>query len=235
MKHIKIAAGLAFADYGRIGEQVSEATAAGADYIHADACDMFDMPDCQLMGGPQVIRGIRPFTALPIECHAYVQSCDFNFVDEVAAAGANMLILPAEHHMGAPLVYLLARARKRGMRFGLTLCCFTPLCFVEEAVYEIDRIHIVVHGVKDTYWGYRETQLPMIERARELIDRKNPACELCVDGGILPENVHKLIAAGADVVESSRPIFRNPDGITAGIRTMRAALDAAAALRPATS
>jgi len=229
MKHIKIAAGLAFADYGRIGEQVAEATSAGVDYIHSDACDMFDMPDSQLMGGPQVIKGIRPFTMLPIECHAYIQSCDFNFVDDVAAAGANMLILPAEYHLGAPLVYLLNRARKRGMKFGLTLCCFTPLCFVEEAVYELDRLHIVVHGVGDSYWGYRETQIPMVEKAREMIDKKNPACELCVDGGILPETVHKLIVAGADVVESSRPIFKNPQGITAGVGIMRRALDAAAA------
>ena len=62
MGRIKLAAGLAFADYGRIGEQVAEAAKAGVDYIHSDACDMFDMPDCQLMGGPQVILRKSPFS-----------------------------------------------------------------------------------------------------------------------------------------------------------------------------
>lgn len=234
MSHVKIAAGLAFADYGRVGEQVAEAARAGVDYIHADACDMFDMPDCQLMGGPQVIRGIRPYTGLPIECHAYLQFCDFNFVDEVADAGANMLILPAEYHMGAPLVYLLTRARKKGLKFGLTLCCFTPLCFVEEAVYELDRLHIVVHGVGDSYWGYRKSQVPMVQKARELIDKKNPNCELCVDGGIKPDikELQPLIDAGADVVESSRPIFKHEAGIAKGVEQMRTALNAAQAKSP---
>ncbi len=227
MKRIKISAGLAFADYGKIGEQVREASIAGADYIHADACDMFDMPDCQLMGGPQVIKGIRPFTDLPIECHAYLQFCDYNFVDQVADAGANMLILPAEYHMGAPLVYLMSRARKNNMKFGLTLCCFTPLVLVEEAVYELDRLHITVHGTDDSYWAYRKTQIPMIERARKLIDERNPNCELCVDGGILPENVDKLIEAGADAVVFSRQIFQNKKGITEGVMEVRRALDKA--------
>lgn len=228
MKKVKISAGLAFADYGKLGEQVAEASRAGADYIHADACDMFDMPDCQLMGGPQVIRGIRNSTKLPIECHAYLQFCDFNFIDDVADAGADMLILPAEYHMGAPLAYMMSRTFKHNMKFGLTLGCFTPLVFVEEAVYELDRLHIVVHGVRDSYWSWRRSQLPMIERARELIDSRNPECELCVDGGIRAENVAPLVKAGADAVVNSRRIFHHENGIAAGIREMREALDSAA-------
>jgi len=233
MKHVKLAAGLAFADYGNIGAQVAEATEAGVDYIHADACDMFDMPDCQLMGGPQVIRGIRPYTKLPIECHAYLQFCDFNFIDDVADAGADMLILPAEYHMGAPLAYMLSRTVERGMKFGLTLACFTPLVLVEEAVYELDRLHIVVHGVRDKYWSFRRSQIPMVERARKLIDERNPKCELCVDGGIKPDNVAELISAGADVVVNSRRIFQHDEGITAGVKEMRSAIDAAAQGLPA--
>ena len=227
-KTVKLSAGLAFADYGKLFDQVGEASRSGADYIHADACDMFDMPDCQLMGGPQVIRGIREATELPIECHAYLQSCDFNFIDQVADAGADMLILPAEYHMGAPLAYLMSRTFKHGMKFGLTLSCFTPLVFVEEAVYELDRLHIVVHGVRDSYWSWRRTQLPMIERARELIDMKNPRCELCVDGGIKPENVAPLVHAGTDAVVNSRRIFKHEKGIAAGIREMKKALEEAA-------
>jgi len=64
MEKVKIAAGMAFVDYGNVGALVKEATEAGVDYIHADACDMYEMPQGQLMGGHQVIAGIRPYTNL---------------------------------------------------------------------------------------------------------------------------------------------------------------------------
>ena len=67
----------------------------------------------------------------------------------------------------------------------------------------------------------------MIRKARELIDSRNPKCELCVDGGILAENVAELIEAGADVVVNSRRIFQHENGIRAGVTDMRNALDKA--------
>ena len=66
MKHIKIAAGLAHVNYGRIADIVIAADKAGVDYIHSDAADMHDLKNMQLMGGHQIIEGIRPETKLPI-------------------------------------------------------------------------------------------------------------------------------------------------------------------------
>ena len=96
MKRIKIAAGLAHVDYGHIADIVKQASDAGVDYIHSDAADMHDLKNLQLMGGHMVIEGIRPYTDRPIECHAYLQSVDRLFIEKIANAGANMLILPAE-------------------------------------------------------------------------------------------------------------------------------------------
>ena len=95
MKHIKIAAGLAHVNYGNIAGAVKAAADAGVDYIHSDAADMYDLKNMQLMGGHQIIEGIRPVTDKPIECHFYTRECDRLFIEKIAAAGCNMLILPA--------------------------------------------------------------------------------------------------------------------------------------------
>ena len=73
MKKIKIAAGLAHVDYGHLADLARVATEAGADYIHSDAADMHDLKNMQLMGGHQIIDGIRKHTDLPIECHIYTK------------------------------------------------------------------------------------------------------------------------------------------------------------------
>ncbi len=229
MKKIKIAAGLAHVNYGHISAVVKEAVDAGVDYIHSDAADMHDLKNMQLMGGHQIIEGIRPVTDLPIECHIYTRTCDRLFIEKLAKVGTDMLVLPAEHFIGAPLAYIINYCREHGMKFGLTIGCYTPLSFVEESIYDIDRLHVVVHGVDDTdgqeNWGWRKTSLDLVKRARKLIDEKNPKCELAIDGGLRFDNMDLLIECNPDVVILSTAIFRDPDGITRGVEKCRAALD----------
>ncbi len=233
MKHIKIAAGLAHVDYGHIADIVKEATEAGADYIHSDAADMHDLRNMKLMGGHQVIAGMRPYTDLPIECHIYTVSMDVMFIDQIAAAGANMLVIPAEHFLGAQLAYIINWCRERGLKVGLTLGCYTPLSFVEESIYDIDRLHIVTHGVDETdgadNWGWRRSVPDLIKRARKMIDEKNPKCELAIDGGLRADNMDPLIACNPDVIVLSSAIFKDPEGITAGVKRCRKAIDESAA------
>lgn len=232
MKHIKIAAGLAHVDYGNIRGVALEALEAGADYIHSDAADMHDLKNMQLMGGHQIIESIRPHTDKPIECHIYTETMDRLFIEKIAAAGANMLIIPAEHHMGAPLAYIINYCREFGIKVGLTVGCYTPLCFVEESIYDIDRLHIVTHGVDDTdgadNWGWRKSVPDMIRRARKMIDEKNPKCELAIDGGLRYDNLEPLIECDPDIIVLSSAIFKEKEGITAGVQKCRKAIDAAA-------
>ncbi|MCI6380632.1 pentose-5-phosphate 3-epimerase [Faecalicoccus pleomorphus] len=232
MKHIKIAAGLAHVDYGHIADIVKEASDAGADYIHSDAADMHDLRNMKLMGGWQVIQGMRPFTEKPIECHIYTESMDIMFIDQIHQAGANMLIIPAEHFIGAQLAYIINWCRERNLKVGLTLGCYTPLCFVEESIYDIDRLHIVTHGVDETdghdNWGWRRSAVDLVKRARKMIDEKNPKCELAIDGGLRSDNLEPLIECNPDVVVLSSAIFKDPEGITAGVKRCRQSIDAAA-------
>lgn len=229
MKHIKIAAGLAHVNYGNIAAVVKEAMDAGADYVHSDAADMYNLKNMQLMGGHQIIEGIRPVTDKMIECHIYTTECDRLFIEKLAKVGCNMLIIPAEQFLGAPLAYIINYCREFGMKVGLTVGCYTPLCFVDEAIYDIDRLHIVTHGVDETdgqeNWGWRRSVIDMVKRARKMIDEKNPKCELAIDGGLRSDNLEPLIECNPDVIVLSSAIFREKDGITAGVQKCRKAID----------
>ncbi len=231
MRPIKIAAGLAHVDYGHLADIVKEATEAGADYIHSDAADMHDLKNMQLMGGHQIIEGIRPHTDKPIECHIYTETCDILFIEKLAQVGTNMLIIPAEHFIGAPLAYIINWCRERKMKIGLTIGLYAPLSFVEESIYDIDRLHIVVHGVDETdgkdNWGWRRSCLDLLKRARKLVDEKNPKCEIAIDGGIRADNLAPLIECEPDVVVLSSAIFKDPEGITAGFKRCAVAIQKA--------
>ena len=103
MKHIKIAAGLAHVNYGRIADLVKEVSDAGVDYIHSDAADMHDLQNMKLMGGHQIIAGIRPETDKPIECHIYTH---------VAAVCGNLV--PADSLVHVLLQAAVARLNQAG-------------------------------------------------------------------------------------------------------------------------
>lgn len=229
MKHIKIAAGLAHVNYGRIADIVAAADKAGVDYIHADAADMHDLQNMKLMGGYQIIAGIRPETKLPIECHIYTISMDKMFIEQITAAGANMLIIPAEHFIGAQLAYIINWCRERKLKVGLTIGCYTPLSFVEESIYDIDRLHVVTHGVDETdgqdNWGWRKSAVDLVARARALINAKNPKCELAIDGGLRDDNMELLLKENPDVVVLSSALFKDPEGIDKAFSKCRKALD----------
>ena len=229
MKHIKIAAGLAHVNYGNIAGIVKEISDAGVDYIHSDAAAMHDLQNMKLMGGHQIIAGIRPVTEKPIECHIYTVTMDRMFIEQIAEAGADMLILPAEHFLGAQLAYIINWCREMGLKIGLTLGCYTPLSFVEESIYDIDRLHIVTHGVDETdgkdNWGWRRSVVDLVQRARKMIDEKNPKCELAIDGGLRYNNMEKLIECNPDVIVLSSALFKDPDGIVGGYQKCRKAID----------
>lgn len=235
MKHIKIAAGMAGAfDYGDVRKNMKEALDAGADYCHSDAADMYDLRNLQLMGGHQIIRAVRSITEKPIECHLYTKDCDKLFIDKIADAGCSMLILPAENFLGAPLAYIINWCHERNMKIGLTIGCYTPLCFLDEAIYDIDRVHIVVHGAgkpakDEAYsWPWRRSVTDLIRRARKMIDEKNPECELAVDGGMKAYNLEEIVACDPDVLIFSRALYQEPEGISAGVKKVRKAIDEAA-------
>jgi ribulose-phosphate 3-epimerase len=225
MSKVKISASMSHMDYGHLYDQIAEASTAGVDYIHLDAADMTSIPNHELMGGGAgLVEGIRPATSLPIEVHTHVHGATPTFINGLADAGANMIILPAIYYLDANIIHLIQTCHDRGMKFGLTITMGAPLCLVDEAIYWLDRLHIHTHDAKPGI-PLRETAMPMIRRAREMIDQRKLTCELACDGGITPENLYKCVDAGTDVVVMGRQIFKAEDGITAAVKRIHVAID----------
>ncbi len=233
MKHIKIAAGMAWCfDYGAVRENMKEALDAGCDICHSDAADMHDLKNQQLIGGHNVIKAVREITDKEIECHLYTKDCDRLFIEKIAKAGCTMLIIPAENFIGAPLAYIIGYCQEFGMKVGLTIGCYTPLCFLDESIYDIDRVNIVVHGAGkapegESKWAWRRSSINLIRKTRKMIDECNPTCELAIDGGIRPENLAPIVECNPDVLIFSSALYLDPEGITAGVKKCRKAIDEA--------
>jgi ribulose-phosphate 3-epimerase len=224
-KRIKIAAGLSAANFGNLGEEVAQATAGGADYIHMDAQDMVShLPYLALVGGPQMLEGIRPYTKLPIEVHANVEGLNELILDAWMDAGADIITLPMERYFGHRLPIMIRKMKERGVKLGLTVSPGVPLDFCYEAIEWADRLIVYTREIV-TDVGIRTRAVDTVRRARELIDKEHPETELMCDGGINLDDFRPLVDVGVDVLEFSRPVFADPRGVEAAVRDIRTTLD----------
>ncbi len=144
-----------------------------------------------------------------------------------------MLILPAENFLGAPLAYIINWCHELNMKIGLTIGCYTPLCFLDEAIYDIDRLHIVIHGAGkppkgEQTWAWRRSALSLVRKSRAMIDECNPECELAVDGGIRVHNLDPIIECNPDVLIFSSALYEDKDGIGAAVKKLRKVIDESA-------
>lgn len=216
MSAIALAPSILSADFARLGEQVAEVEAAGADRIHIDVMDGHFVPNITI--GPLVIRALRRVTRLPLEAHLMITEPD-RYLEAFAEAGANGLTVHVEGaiHLHRTLESIV----KLGRRVGLALNPATPATVLDEVLSELDLV--LVMTVDPGFGGqdFIASTVPKIRRIRELIDRVRPACELEVDGGIHPETAPLVVEAGARVLVAGSAVFEDPAGVRAGMQRLR--------------
>ncbi|TMA63502.1 MAG: ribulose-phosphate 3-epimerase [Deltaproteobacteria bacterium] len=219
MTPVALAPSILSADFARLGEQVAEVEAAGADRIHVDVMDGHFVPNITI--GPVVVRSLRRVTRLPLEAHLMIAEPD-RYLATFADAGADGLIVHVE---GAVHLHrTLESIARLGKRVGLALNPATPIATLEEVLPELDLVLVMT---VDPGFGGQEfiaSTLPKIRRVRELLDRVRPECELEVDGGIHPETARRVVEAGARVLVAGSAVFEDPAGVRAGMQRLRASL-----------
>ena len=219
MSAIALAPSILSADFARLGEQVAEVEAAGADRIHVDVMDGHFVPNITI--GPLVIRALRRVTRLPLEAHLMITEPD-RYLEAFAEAGADGLTVHVEGaiHLHRTLESIV----KLGRRVGLALNPATPAAVLEEVLSELDLVLVMTVDPGFGGQNFIASTVPKIRRIRELIDRVRPACELEVDGGIHPATAPLVVEAGARVLVAGSAVFEDPAGVRAGMERLRASV-----------
>jgi ribulose-phosphate 3-epimerase len=211
----RIAPSILSADFARLGDEVREVIAAGADLIHFDVMDNHYVPN--LTVGPLVCEAIRPVATVPIDVHLMVKPVD-RIVPDFAKAGARIISFhpEASDHVDRTLSLI----HDVGCKAGLAFNPGTPLDYLDYVIDKVDLILIM--SVNPGFGGqsFIPSALTKVAAARQRIDAAKRDIWLEVDGGIKADNIAMVAAAGADTFVAGSAIFGDKDR-RAAMRRMR--------------
>ena len=216
---IKIAPSILSADFSRLGEQVAEATQAGASYIHVDVMDGHFVPNLTI--GAPVVAAIRGWTSLPLDVHLMIESPELK-IQQFAEAGADIITVHVE---ACPHLHRTVQIIKDlGARAGVSLNPATPIDMLGEILPDVDLV--LVMTVNPGFGGqtFISNMTGKIARMRGELDRRNLKAELEVDGGINAEIAPRVVTAGARVLVAGAAIFNSGQTVREAIDKIRASL-----------
>jgi ribulose-phosphate 3-epimerase len=204
---ILIAPSILSADFLKLGEEILEAAAAGADLLHLEMMDGHFVPN--LTFGPPVIEGIRKITDVPLEAHLMVAHPEI-YLEDLSRSGVHRVIVHWES--STHLHYVLGRIQSLGMKAGLALSPATPVSLVEDVLDMIDLVLVMTVNPGFGGQAFIPHSLSKISRMRALLDCSSYShVRLEVDGGIKPSNIGKVVEKGADTIVMGSAIFgRDP-------------------------
>jgi len=219
---VKLVPSILSADFARLGEQVREAEAAGADWIHVDVMDGHFVPN--LTVGPPIVQALRPITHLPLDVHLMIEKPE-RLIPAFVRAGADILTVHVET---CPHLHrTVQQIKELGAKAGVTLNPATPLTALEEILPYVDLV--LVMSVNPGFGGqsYIPSSTAKVTRLRHMLDERGLSqVTLEVDGGIKAHNAAEVVAAGATALVVGSGIFNRQGSVADNIAAIRSQIAA---------
>ena len=207
MQPTVIAPSILSADFARLGEEVDNVLAAGADWVHFDVMDNHYVPNLTI--GPLVCEALRRHgVTAPIDVHLMVEPVD-RIVPDFAKAGATVISFHPEASRHVHRTIQLIKAE--GCQAGLVLNPATPVDVLDYVLEELDLVLLM--SVNPGFGGqaFIPSALDKLRAVRARIDACGKPIRLEIDGGVKPDNIAQIAAAGADTFVAGSAIFGQPD------------------------
>lgn len=207
------------ADFTRLGEQVREAEAAGAQRIQIDVMDGHFVPNITM--GPLVVEAIRRCTKLPLEAHLMITNPQ-EYIETFAQAGADVIIV---HYEVSPHLHRnIQKIKAAGKQAGVALNPSTPVFMLQDMLSLIDLILIMT--INPGFGGQElipET-LPKITQARQMVTKRGLSCDIEVDGGINAETIPEVVRAGANLLVAGSAVYNSKETVAQAMNRLRQAI-----------
>jgi len=207
------------ADFTRLGEQVREAEAAGAQRIQIDVMDGHFVPNITM--GPMVVEAVRRCTGLTLEAHLMITNPEM-YIEDFAKAGADVIIV---HQEVCPHLHrVIQQIKAAGKMVGVALNPSTPVFMLEDMLSFLDLVLIMT--ISPGFGGQElvpET-LPKITRIRQMIAERNLHCDVEVDGGVHEKTVPLVVKAGANLLVAGSAVYNGRESVAEAMARLRKAI-----------
>lgn len=203
---IKIAPSILASDFARLGEEVKDVEAAGADYIHVDVMDGHFVPNITI--GAPIVRALRPVTSLPLDVHLMIENPD-QYIEEFADAGANILTVHAE---ACPHLHrTIQLIKSKGVKAGVVINPATPVDAIKHVIEDVDLVLLMTVNPGFGGQAFIDRVLSKITETKQLAESLGVAPEIEVDGGVNADTARACIEAGATVLVAGSAIYNQSD------------------------
>lgn len=218
-RRIFIAPSILSANFAFLGDAVREAESAGADVIHVDVMDGHFVPNLTI--GPMVVAALRKVTSLPLDVHLMIEKPEL-YVAAFAGAGADFVTVHPEATMHFHRV--LQQIRDLNVGVGVALSPGTPESVLQYVLQMVDLVLVMTVNPGFGGQAFLPETLPKIAGVRQMLDAISSEARLSVDGGINVETAPLVVEAGANHLVAGSAVFGAPEGVTAAIDALRAAV-----------